>query len=145
MGRFKLIDSPEKTWELPLKMDMNGNYLVIPKKRLYSGITEVNKRKNPNGYIYFIKSKGFDFYKLGVSSNPERRLRDIDSYTPFELEILSIHFLENVYDIEKSVSEKIEKFKVRKEWYQFDSGKAKQIMIHLHNLNVNQDERINRQ
>lgn len=130
------ILNPEMEFDLPFKRDKEGNYIIIPRKRRYSGITSVNKNKNPNGYLYFIKSKGFDFYKLGVSSNPVRRINDIDSYMPFDIDILSIHFFDDVYSIEKMLSEKLEKFNVRREWYQLDVDTASSIMIELHNLNV---------
>lgn len=144
MGRYKLIDSPETMWELPLPKNQDGEYIVIPKKKGYSGITTVNKRNNPNGYIYFIKSQGFDFYKLGVSAKADRRLKDIDSYLPFEIEILSIHYFENVYDVESEISKMIKHLSVRKEWYKMDIDTANGIMIHLHNLNVKQDGSVER-
>lgn len=126
-------------WELPLKKDTNGSFIIIPPKRNYSGITKTNQVHNPDGYIYFIKASGFEFYKIGVSSSPQRRICDIDSYMPFDLEILSLHSLKNVYAIEKEFQEKLRPYKIRREWYKLTVAQAKEIMIDLHNLNVNQD------
>lgn len=138
-GGGKYIETPEKLWELPLPKNNYGNYIVVPPKRGYSGITVVNKRNNPNGYIYFIKLSGHDLYKIGVSNKPERRLKDIDSYLPFDMEILSIHRLNNVYEIEEHFSKTFAGAKVRREWYSLDKETAKEIMIELYNINLKQD------
>jgi len=138
-GQSKYIESPEKMWDLPLSKDVYGNYIVVPPKRGYSGITVVNKRNSPNGYIYFIKLSGQNLYKIGVSNKPDRRLKDIDSYLPFDMEILSIHKLNNVYEIEEYFSKMLIKNKVRREWYSLDSETVKDVMIELHNINIKQD------
>jgi len=134
-----LINKPSKLWELDLPKNDNGNYIIIPNKRNYSGITETNRKKFPNGYIYFIRCENTNFYKLGVSRNPKRRICDIDSYLPFNLEILSIHYFDNVYDIEQEFSNKIKYKNIRREWYNLEIEEAKKIMIELHNLNIEKD------
>jgi len=126
------------TFDLPFEKNSNGDYVVLPKQKGYSAITILNKRNNVNGYLYFIKSQNDNFYKFGVSSNPKRRLADIDSYMPFNLEILSLHYFKNVYDIEKSFQDKYSMYKTRREWYKFNKDVASEIMIELHNLNVKQ-------
>ena len=139
MGIKKYIESPEVMWELDLPKNQYGNYIVVPKKREYSGITKNNKEKNPNGYIYFIRCVKTDFYKLGVSKNPKRRICDIDSYLPFDLEILSLHFFKDVYEVEEKTSNLLKDHKIRREWYNLDIEKAKDIIITLHNLNIEKD------
>ena len=139
MGKRKYIESPDKLWELNLPKNKDGNYIIIPKKRNYSGITINNKKNNPDGFLYFIKGENTNFYKLGVSLNPKRRICDIDSYLPFNLEILSIHYFKNVYDVEEKISQLLLNKKIRREWYSLTIKEAKDIMIDLHNLNVKQD------
>ena len=133
------ILSPEKEFELPYDKKIEGNYLIVPKKKGYSGITISNKKRFPDGFIYLIKLHNQDVYKLGVSNNPKRRICDIDSYLPFDLEILSIHYFKNVYDIEGLISDKIKDFSLRREWYSMPIEEAKKIMIELHNLNIIND------
>ncbi|MEN9331613.1 MAG: hypothetical protein RLZZ94_703, partial [Bacteroidota bacterium] len=62
-GIKKYIETPEKMWQLNLPQDKKGNYIIVPKKKSYSGITINNEKKYPNGYIYFIKCIGTDMYK----------------------------------------------------------------------------------
>lgn len=133
------ILSPEKHLKLPYDRSKNGLYRIVPPKRQYSGITQVNKKNNPDGYIYFIKSVGLDFYKIGVSSNPKRRISDINSNLPFDVEILAINFIVGAYEVESKLSKKYKKYNKRREWYTFSKDQAADIMIYLHNLNVIQD------
>lgn len=139
MNKDTEILSPEKEFELPYNKNKEGNYVIIPNKKGYSGITIANKKRYPDGFIYLIKIHNQDIYKLGVSNNPKRRICDIDSYLPFDLEILSIHYFENVYDIESLISDKMKGFSLRREWYKMPIEKAKEIMIELHNLSVIKD------
>jgi hypothetical protein len=114
MGIKKYIESPEVMWELDLPKNQYGNYIVVPKKREYSKITKNNKEKNPNGYIYFIRYIKTDFYKLKINKNPKRRIYDIDSYLPFDLEILSLHFFKDIYEIKEKISNLLKNHKIRK-------------------------------
>src|SRR5690606_36197886 len=139
MGRNKLIDKPEMEFELPLKKTKDGNYIVIPKKKGYSGITIVNKKNSPNGDLYLIRAHGTSFYKFGVSNSPDRRLKDIDSYLPFDIDILSLRYFINVYDIEEHLSKVYEHKNIRREWYELTIDEAKDIMIYLHNYKVKND------
>ena len=123
--------------ELPFKKLNDGSYEIIPRKRNYSGVDVVNKKRFPNGYIYFINLKGTNYYKIGVSKNVKRRIYDISSNMPFDINILSIHYFKNVYDIEAIYKEKLNGFITKGEWLVLkDLDCVKQIMIELHNLDV---------
>lgn len=130
------ILSPEKEFKLPYDKNSLGMYQIIPRKRNSSSITQANKKRFPDGYIYLIKIDGQPLYKIGVSRNVKRRIQDISSYLPYDLQILSIHYFKDVYDLEESLSKEYKQFIERKEWYRFTVEQAKEIMIKLHNLNV---------
>ena len=133
---MKIIES-NYIQNLPFDKADNGNYIILPKSRNYSGVDAVNKRRFPNGYIYFIRLTGTDYYKLGVSQNVKRRLQDINAATPFDLEILSLHYFNDVYDVEAEYKTKLSEFVQKGEWLRItDIETAKNIMIELHNLEV---------
>lgn len=140
MERYKDILNKDKEWDLPLNKNKDGDYIVIPKKRGYSGISKVHANKVLEGYVYFIRCNGTNYYKLGVSTNPYNRIQAIDSNCPQELEILSLHKLKNPYKVEQQFAELYLKYNHKKEWYIFNIDIAKEIMIKLHNLNVMQDD-----
>jgi hypothetical protein len=121
--------------ELPFTKNENGYYQIIPRTRSYSAIDKTNKQKFPNGFIYFINIKGTNYYKLGVSQNIKRRLYDISSSMPFDLDILSIHYFNDVYDIESNYKIKLFEFIQKGEWMKInDISIVKDTMIELHNL-----------
>ena len=130
------ILNPEKEFELPYKKNKDGNYIILGNKKTNSNISKTNAKRFPNGYIYLIKIVNQDVYKLGVSRNPKRRLSDIDSYLPYDFEILAINYFKNVYDVEKEISESINEFNLKREWYNLSKSKAAEIMIYLHNKQV---------
>lgn len=76
-----------------------------------------NSAKFPDGYIYIIKSKGSDLYKVGVSNKPKRRIRDIAAVLPFEIEVVFTEHYSDVYSLEEIIHETIKINKVRKEWF----------------------------
>lgn len=79
---------------------------------------ELNKSKRPDGFIYVLKLKGFDLYKIGVSANPKRRIYDIDSHSPFGTEIILLLFFKNVYEMEECIHDSFKLNHKRKEWFE---------------------------
>jgi len=130
------INNPDATFELPLKKNSEGYYIVIPKKKGYSAIDIMHKAKVNKGFVYFVRAKDTDYYKIGVSTDPYKRIQAIDSNCPFELCILSLHELLNPYQIEEQLKDKYKMYNVKKEWFTFNTELAKEIMIYLHNINV---------
>jgi hypothetical protein len=54
---------------------------------------------------------------------------------PFDLDILSIHYFNDVYDIESNYKTKLSKFIQKGEWLRInDISIVKDTMIELHNL-----------
>lgn len=79
-----------------------------------------NSKLRPDGYIYILKLKGFDIYKIGVSSNPERRINDIDSANPFGVKVLCLLYFKNAYELEECIHDSFKRKALRKEWFKFD-------------------------
>lgn len=80
-----------------------------------------NSKRNPDGYIYIVKLRGFDIYKIGVSGNVKRRVFDIDSHSPFGVDLLDSFYFKDVYNIEEMIHDNLEKHKFRKEWFKMES------------------------
>ena len=76
-----------------------------------------NSSRFPNGYLYIIKLEGHPIYKVGVSQNPKRRLKDISSNNPFEIAVLFLKAFENVYQLEKLLIDLYEINKIKGEWF----------------------------
>jgi hypothetical protein len=78
---------------------------------------KVNSERYPDGYMYIIRLKGHDIYKIGVSRNPKRRINDIKSSNPFDIEIKYLKFYKDVYQLEKLVLDRVEINKIKGEWF----------------------------
>lgn len=111
-------------------------------KSFYKGQTElmvsnarkVNSKARPDGFIYFIKLKGFDIYKIGVTSNLKRRLYDIDSNSPFGVKLIDSFFFKNVYEMEEMIHDNLKENNVRKEWFKLDLDYLKVIINQVSEL-----------
>jgi hypothetical protein len=121
--------------ELPYKRNKNGDYVLFkasPNRQ--KNVLASNKRKYQQGYVYFIKIDGYNIYKIGVSHKPDRRLRDIHSYIPFDFKILSLHKFQDPYKIEGEIISTLKEFQMKGEWFSLTIEKAKEIMTYLHNI-----------
>lgn len=78
------------------------------------------KRDNKKGYIYFIKEYNFDFVKIGFSSCPEIRLKEIQRMNPHTLVLLGK--IKGSIKMEKNLHKKFKKYKVfghKGEWFYY--------------------------
>lgn len=95
---------------------------------MVSNARKVNSKARPDGFLYFIKLKGFDIYKIGVTSNLKRRLYDIDSNSPFGVKLIDSFFFKNVYEMEEMIHDNLKGNNLRKEWFKIDSDYLKVII-----------------
>ena len=51
--------------------------------------------------IYLIHCKFVDFYKIGISINPQKRLKQLQTGTPYELSIIYVHESKFPFKVEK--------------------------------------------
>lgn len=92
---------------------------------------QVNKNKRPDGYIYILKLKGFDLYKIGVSSNPKRRIYDIDSHSPFGVDKICLEYFKNVYELEECIHDSFKLNHKRKEWFEIHKDDISDLINNL--------------
>tara|TARA_R100000734_G_scaffold1228_1_gene1292 strand:+ start:450 stop:1091 length:642 start_codon:yes stop_codon:yes gene_type:complete len=62
-----------------------------------------------NNYLYLMTFKdsfGFDYYKVGVSNNVEKRKQGLQKDIDFELKIIYEKYLENTYEFENEIKKK---------------------------------------
>lgn len=98
---------------------------------------ELNKSKKPDGYVYILKLKGFDLYKIGVSANPKRRIYDIDSNSPFGVETICLEHFKNVYELEECVHESFKSNHKRKEWFEIHPQDVSILISELKEMSEN--------
>lgn len=95
-------------------------------------VTTTSKKRNTEGYIYLFECGGK--YKIGFSSNVERRIKELD-YRPFEINLITkSNLLSNAYDLEQELHSKYEQYKITGEWYEFSKSEIDEVVSYLENL-----------
>lgn len=104
--------------------------------------TNVNRKKFPHGYIYVLCINEFSLFKVGVSQNPKRRIKDIRAYLPFDLEIIYLSKYDNVYEIEDIFKEALEIFKHKGEWFKIDRHSMMELISINHQYSIDSKQTI---
>lgn len=68
--------------------------------------------------IYFIGNKDKNICKIGVSIDPQKRLKEIQCYCPFDVEIFMVEEVSDDYFFEKLLHNKYSKYNTRGEWFE---------------------------
>ena len=77
--------------------------------------------------VYIIKA-GIDFYKIGVSFNPETRIRELQTGNPFD--IVLIHYRRNkrAFELEQTILEAYKHKSVRGEWLKLNQEELLEVI-----------------
>jgi hypothetical protein len=71
------------------------------------------------GYVYLVWAKGTDMYKIGSSQYPEKRLPQLQTGSPVELELIATKAVESYEFEEKRLHVYWSQFRKQGEWFQF--------------------------
>lgn len=74
--------------------------------------------KDYSGFVYLIKSKPHDLYKIGMSKEPYKRMLSLQTGTPFELKIVHRIFAFDCVQLESALHDHYSAYWVRGEWFE---------------------------
>lgn len=97
---------------------------------------KVNAKRFPDGFIYIIAIEEHDLYKIGVSKNPKRRIRDITTVIPFECKVIFLKHYKKVYELEELIHNQLKDNTHQREWfklYKEDVVQLKTILKEVYN------------
>lgn len=80
-------------------------------------IIDFNRIKLKSNIVYLIKLTGFNYYKIGITTNIKSRMASINTSLPFNIEVICTTENIEARDIEKSLHLKYKKFKIKGEWF----------------------------
>lgn len=131
-----LIEFAKKHSKELEKYNINRN--IELQKEINSYWKEMNektmKKVDKSGYIYLFECGGR--YKVGYSKNPDRRLKELDK-RPFKLNIIArSKKLDKAYDLEQELHQKLEKYRINGEWYEFSDDFVERIETLIKNLDT---------
>lgn len=115
---FKWIDGDEiKSKQLKASLAAKSNInLGLSNPRLNCA-RESNKKRFPNSQLYIINIANTEYYKVGVSQNPTRRICDIKNSMPFDIDIIYCEYHQNTYDLEENIHNSIADYYIKHEWF----------------------------
>lgn len=82
---------------------------------------KVNAKKFPHSYLYIIKIVDSNLYKIGVSNNPKRRIRDISGHLPYDIEVKYCAKHPHTYNLEEMIHDNFREQELRHEWFELSS------------------------
>lgn len=80
------------------------------------------------GYLYFIKAIGTSFYKIGISNNPEARLRQLQTGSPLPIQLVTEIFCLSPQDREAELHAALAHYKANGEWFELSDKEARDLI-----------------
>jgi citrate lyase gamma subunit len=79
--------------------------------------------------VYLLRIVDTDFFKVGISTNVEQRLYDIQAGMPLPVALVNSFDQENAREVERTIHQILDKHRVRGEWFQIDNDTAIQAFM----------------
>ena len=111
-----------------------ANLMYYNKLTYPQWLESFNKIMKWSNSTYIIKTKGHNYYKIGWSSNVEKRIKSLQTNCPFQLEIL-------IKVVDSSLNEKywhkhFEKYRTYGEWYKFQDKQVRELRYVIKKINI---------
>lgn len=95
------------------------NYeLALEKYQKERNISTKKKEKPTKGLVYLLKIEDRDEYKIGVTTNLDKRVTQLSTQMPFELEIINTIKSNDIYQLESELHSKFEDKNINGEWFE---------------------------
>ena len=85
-------------------------------------------------YIYFAKIKNKEIIKIGYSINPKKRIIDMNTAMPLDIEILAV--IKGSRKTEKWLHKLLQKYNIKGEWFEYNDS-VKQIIKKIDGIKIN--------
>jgi hypothetical protein len=82
-----------------------------------------------NGFVYLIHGVGTNYYKIGKSIHPDKRVLQISPKMPFKAEIVQVWRSLFMSDAERIMHEEYEAYRTNGEWFEFDKETLARILM----------------
>ncbi len=112
-----------------------ANSTSSAKSRVSSGALSRQELNKGLGYVYLVRCKGFDFYKIGVSKvSVEHRLSSLQTGCPFDLEVLHTGYSLGYRSIETLLHNKYRLYNERGEWFKLNNNLVNDVIMDINKL-----------
>lgn len=116
---FNLLELPNRDRVLVVSNEAIRKFTSnAPPPRIIKN--EKGEKKTEPGFVYLIQMTGTNFYKIGVASCVERRVKEIQTSNPHEIKIIQTCEFRNPYAIENKIHKKLKKNRKQGEWFELN-------------------------
>lgn len=85
--------------------------------------------RDNSGFVYFLKPENAETpIKIGRAKSIERRIYQLQTSLPYDLEIVGFIETDDYISLEEEVHEKLKEYRLRREWFNIDENIAKSII-----------------
>ena len=88
-------------------------------------------------YIYLISDSNTYYYKIGISNNPEKRLKQLSTGNQSKLKIIHKILCENYSAVEKALHNKYNFNKINLEWFELTDNDVENFPTLCESINNN--------
>lgn len=99
--------------------------------------TEINQLTFTTGWIYFIKDRISNNFKIGVSqsNNPKVRLSHYVNY--IEIDLIYIENISNCFEIEALIHQKFDANRIKGDWFKLSNEDVISIIRYINEIKYN--------
>lgn len=100
------------------KANKKGSKAILLNDYRIENAKKINSLKFPDSNIYILNIENTNLYKIGVSQNINRRLKDISNSMPFNVNLIFSLNVKNTYDLESKLHNMYSEFYIKNEWFE---------------------------
>jgi hypothetical protein len=97
--------------------ELHGFIHAMDKFEVPDEVKEVYEERNETLYVYAIREEGTGNIKLGISTNPERRLAQLQTGNSSQLSLIGMRIAVDGYRTERRIQEANKQHHIHNEWY----------------------------
>lgn len=105
-------------------------YIKLNQRRI-SKLSEMSAANDRNGYIYVVRSGLSNLYKIGRTTNFQKRLKTLQTSCAVPLTIVKTFFSHDAVSLEKAAHDKFAHFRQKGEWFDLNSEQLTQLLSWL--------------
>lgn len=109
------IDEFYKVYSNEVIQNSNEEFEKYRIETMPKGFFKKTKRPNKPSNLYVVKAG--DFYKIGVTSSLEGRLKTIQTGNPNKVELIKSFYIYNCSEMERNLHKKFNEFRQIGEWF----------------------------
>ena len=81
-------------------------------------VKENKENETVNGFVYLIKIKDKNKYKIGLTSNLKQRISSLSNQNPFEIKLITAIENNDIYKLESELHKKFADKNIKGEWFE---------------------------